>query len=79
MRMRQDIAEIEEAFYEEAVADREGREGLYRAAERRARGRHAEKPLKRGSLRFGRVLLTLIATAARVTSVLVQAVYWVMT
>ena len=78
MRMRQDIAEIEEAFYEEAAADRERRERLYREAEMRARRRHAHKTHKRGSLRFFMVLLTLIATAVLVTVVMFQALYWVM-
>jgi cell division septal protein FtsQ len=78
MRMRQDIAEIEEAFFEEAVADRERRERLYVEAERRARRRHEEKTHKRGSLRFLLVLLTLFGTAVLVTILMFQALYWVM-
>ncbi len=78
MKMRQDIAEIEEAFYEEAAADRERRERLYRDAEMRARRRQAHKTHKQGSLRFFLVLLTLIATAVLVTVVMFQALYWVM-
>ncbi len=78
MRMRQSIAEIEQAFAEETAEDRERRERLYREAESRARRRQAERTHKRGSLRFFLVLLTLIATAVLVTVVMFQALYWVM-
>jgi hypothetical protein len=78
MRMRQSIAEIERAFVEESAEDRERRERLYREAALRARRRHAEKTHKRGSMRFALVLLTLIGTAAAVTILMFQALYWVM-
>jgi len=78
MRMRQSIAEIEQAFVEESVEDRERRERLYREAEARARRRHAERTHKQGSLRFLLVLLTLLGTAVLVTVLMFQALYWVM-
>ncbi len=78
MRMRQSIAEIEQAFVEETAEDRERHERLYREAEQRARRRRAERTHKRGSLRFVLVLLTLVATAVLVTILMFQALYWVM-
>ena len=76
--MAQSIAEIEQAFVEESVEDRERRERLYREAEARARRRHVERTHKRGSLRFLLVLLTLLGTAVLVTVIMFQALYWVM-
>ena len=46
MRMRQSLAEIEEAFVEEIEEDRERRERLARRAERRTRQRHIERAHK---------------------------------
>jgi hypothetical protein len=67
MRMRQSLAEIEEAFVEEIEEGRERRERLARRAETRSRQRHIEKSHKRGSMRFALLVLTLIATAVIVT------------
>jgi membrane glycosyltransferase len=78
MRMRQSIAEIEEAFFEEIEEDRERRERLRRHAEERARRRHAVKTHRRGSLRFFLLVLTLIATAVVVTIAMFQTLYYVM-
>jgi cell division septal protein FtsQ len=78
MRMRQSIADIEQAFFEEIEEDRERRERLRRHAEERSRRRHAVKTHRRGSLRYALVLLTLIATAVLVTIVMFQALYYTM-
>jgi cell division septal protein FtsQ len=78
MRMRQSIAEIEEAFFEEIEEDRERQERLRRHAEQRSRRRRAVKTHRRGSMRFALVLLTLIATAVIVTIVMFQTLYIVM-
>jgi cell division septal protein FtsQ len=78
MRMRQSIAEIEQAFFEEIEEDRERRERLRRHAEERSRRRHAVKTHRRGSLRYLLVLLTLIGTAVLVTIVMFQALYYTM-
>jgi cell division septal protein FtsQ len=78
MRMRQSIADIEEAFFEEIEEDRERRERLRRHAEQRSRRRHAVKTQRQGSLRFAFVLLTLIATAILVTVAMFQALYYMM-
>ena len=78
MRMRQSIAEIEEAFFEEINEDRERQERLRRHAEQRSRRRRASKTHRRGSLRFAIVLLTLLATAVVVAIAMFQTLYYVM-
>ena len=78
MRMRQSLAEIEEAFAEEIEEDRERRERLVRRAEQRARRRHIERTHKHGSMRFALLVLTLIATAVIVTIAMFQTLYYVM-
>jgi len=78
MRMRQSIAEIEDAFFEEIEEDRERNERLRRHAEQRARHRHAARTSRHGTLRFSLVLLTLIATAVVVTIVMFNTLYYVM-
>jgi hypothetical protein len=78
MRMRQSIAEIEEAFFEQIEEDRERQRRLRRHAEQRSRRRHAVKTHRRGSMRFAFVLLTLIATAVIVAIAMFQTLYIVM-
>ena len=78
MRMRQSLAEIEEAFVEEIEEDRERRERLARRADMRSRRRHIEKTHKAGSMRFALLVLTLIATAVVVTIAMFQTLYYVM-
>jgi hypothetical protein len=78
MRMRQSLAEIEEAFFEEIEEDRERRERLRHHAERRARMRHATRARRHGNLRFVLLFLTLLGTAAVVTVAMFQTLYYVM-
>jgi membrane glycosyltransferase len=78
LRMRQSLAEIEEAFVEEIEEDRERRERLVRRAEQRSRQRHIERRQKHGSMRFALLVLTLLATAVVVTIVMFQTLYYVM-
>ena len=78
MRMRQSIAEIEEAFFEEINEDRERQERLRRHAEQRSRRRRAVKTRRQGSFRFAIVLLTLLATAIVVAIAMFQTLYYVM-
>jgi hypothetical protein len=78
MRMRQSIAEIEEAFSEEIEEDRERRERLRRHAEQRTRRRRTTRVNRRGSLRFALLVLTLIGTAVVVTIAMFQTLYYVM-
>jgi hypothetical protein len=72
MRMRQSVAEIEQAFFEEIEEDRERRERLRRRAEQRQLQRHRERTHRRGSMRFGMLVVILLGTAAAVT----YAMFW---
>ncbi len=78
MRMRQSIAEIEEAFFEEIEEDRERRERLRRHAQQREARRRVERTHRQGSLRFALVLLTLLATAIIVAIAMFETLYYVM-
>ncbi|MDW5594952.1 hypothetical protein VSS74_11415 [Conexibacter stalactiti] len=78
MRMRQSLAQFEQAFYEESMVDRARRERLANTAQQRARKRELEKIHKRGSFRFALLVLTLIATAVIVTIVMFRTLYIVM-
>ena len=78
MRMRQSLADLESAFFEETAEDRERRERLHRTALRRSRQRELDRVHKRGSVRFFLLVLTLIATAVLVTVAMFQALYYVM-
>jgi hypothetical protein len=75
MRMRQSVAEIEEAFAHETSREREQRESVRRAAELRTRKRQAERRNKRGFARFVLLAFTLIMTAAIVTVVMFRTLY----
>jgi hypothetical protein len=78
MRMRQSLAEIEEAFFEEIEEDRERRERLRRHAEQRARHRRVARTHRHGTLRFALVMLVLLATAVIVTIAMFRVLYIVM-
>jgi len=72
MRMRQSVAEIEEAFFEEIEEDRERRERLRRRAEQRQKARHRERTHRRGSMRFFALVMLLLGTAVGVTIAMFQ-------
>jgi hypothetical protein len=78
MRMRQSIAEIEDAFFEEIEEDRERRERLRRRAERRQLQRHAQRTRRLGSMRFFLLVLVLLGTAAVVTVAMFQTLYYLL-
>jgi hypothetical protein len=78
MKMRQSIAHFEQAFHEEAYADRERREALRRQAVLRSRQRVIERKHSRGRLRFFALVLVLIATAVGVTILMFQTLIWAM-
>jgi hypothetical protein len=75
MKMRQSLAEWEQDFREEAELDRDRREKLRRAAVRRSRVRTHERALKRSSMRYWVLVLTLIATALIVTAAMFETLY----
>ena len=68
MRMRQSIAEIEEAFFEEIEEDRERRERLVRHARQREARRRAERTHRQGGRGLGHRPRTPVPPARRVTS-----------
>ena len=72
MRMRQSIAQFEEAFREEAADSIERREHLRKRSAHRARVRRVHRSRKAGKLRFTLLALTLIATAVVVTIVMFE-------
>jgi len=75
MKMRQSLADWEQAFVKEVTLDRHRRDSLRRTSEQRAFKRDLEKRHKRGSLRFALLVLTLIATVVIVTAVMFRTLY----
>ncbi|HXD54264.1 MAG TPA: hypothetical protein VN618_05890 [Solirubrobacteraceae bacterium] len=75
MKMRQSLAEWEQAFVKEISLDRHRRDSLRRQAEQRTIKREVEKRHKRGFVRFWLLVLTLILTAVVVTVVMFRTLY----
>ena len=78
MRMRQSIAEIEDAFFDEIEEDRERREHLKRRSERRQLERQANRRHRHGSMRFVLLVLVLLGTAVLVTWAMFATLYYVL-
>ena len=78
MKMRQSLAQLEQAFFEEIALDRRRREHLRQSAAQRSRQRRLERIHKQGSLRYWLLALTLIATAVVVTVAMFETLYYVM-
>ena len=78
MKMRQSLNQLERAFVEETVLDRDRRESLRRTAERRAAKRRSERAIKQGKSRFIVLSLTLVATAVIVSLVMFRALYLIL-
>ena len=75
MRMRQSLAQIEEAFAEETAADRSRRLELIRNTEQRAVRRDVERRHRHGTVRFVLLALSLVLTAVVVTVIMFRALY----
>jgi hypothetical protein len=75
MKMKQSLAEFEQAMARELSLDRRRRDSLRRTAEQRTLKREVERRHKRGSVRFVLLVLTLILTAAIVTAVMFRTLY----
>ena len=75
MKMRQSLADWEQAFVKEISLDRKRRDSLRRTTEQRAIKRDLEKRHKRGSFRYAMLVLTLIMTAMVVTVVMFRTLY----
>ena len=78
MRMRQSIAEIEDAFFDEIEEDRERRERLRKRAQRRQLERQAKRTHRHGTMRFALLVLVLLGTAVLVTWVMFATLYYVL-
>ena len=72
MRMRQSLAQFEEAFREEAADSIVRRERLRKEAAQRSRVRRVERTRKQGSLRFTFLALSIVVTAVIVTIVMFE-------
>ncbi len=73
MRMRQSLAQFEEAFREEAAESVVRRERLRKQSAQRSRWRRVERSRKAGKFRFVLLGLSLVATAVVVTWAMFQA------
>lgn len=78
MAVKESLAQFEQAFVEETYADRERREAVERQVAARADQRRRQRVHRRGRLRFLMLVLVLIATAALVTVVMFETLYYVM-
>ena len=78
MKMRQSLAQLEQAFRHETQRDRSHRENLRRHAARRSRVRTHEREKKRSSVRFWILVLSLIATAVIVTVAMFETLYYLL-
>jgi hypothetical protein len=78
MKMRQSLNQLERAFVEETVLDRDRRESLRRTAERRTAKRRSERAIRQGKSRFIVLSVTLVATAVIVSVVMFRALYLIL-
>jgi len=77
-KMKQSLAELEQAFVEEIHEDRARRNSLRRRAIMRSQQRRLDQVHKRGTARFIVLVLVLLATAAIVTVAMFRTLYIVM-
>jgi hypothetical protein len=75
MKMKQSLADWEQAFVKEITLDRRRRGELRRQAEQRTFKREVEKRHKRGFVRFWLLVMALILTAVIVTVVMFRTLY----
>ena len=78
MRMRQSIAEIEDAFFDEIEEDRERRERLRKRSQRRQMERQAKRRHRHGTMRFVLLVMVLLWTAMFVTWAMFATLYYVL-
>ena len=77
MRMRQSLAQFEEAFREEAEESVVRRESLRHQAAHRSRTRRVERRERAGTLRFIGLCAAIILTAVLVTIVMFEVLAYV--
>src|SRR5215218_4659704 len=78
MKMRQSLAQLEQAFFEETAQDRVRRERLRETATQRSRQRRIQRVHKHGNWRFAFLVLSIVVTAAVVTIAMFETLYYVM-
>ena len=78
MKMRQSLAQLEQAFFEETTQDRARRERLRETAVQRTRQRHLERVHKHGSWRFAFLVLSIVVTAVVVTVAMFETLFYAM-
>lgn len=78
MRMRQSLAQLEEAFSQEIHLERVRRHSLRHTASERSRHRRLARQHKHGSVRFMLLAMAIVATAIVVTVVMFETLYAVM-
>jgi anti-sigma-K factor RskA len=78
MKMRQSLAQLEQAFFEETTQDRVRRERLRETATQRSRQRRLQRVHKHGSWRFAFLALSIVVTAVVVTIAMFETLYYVM-
>ena len=79
MKMRQSLAQIEQAFIYETQLEERQSERLLRHVHVRSRIRNVEREKKRSSIRFYLLVLSLIATALIVTAAMFETLYLLLT
>jgi len=79
LKMRQSLAQIEQAFIYETQLEERQSERLLRHVHVRSRKRTVEREKKRSSIRFYLLALSLIATALIVTAVMFETLYLLLT
>ena len=77
MRMRQSLAQFEEAFREEAEESVVRRENLRRQAAQRSRTRRVERRERAGTLRFVGLCAAIVLTAVLVTIVMFEVLAYI--
>ncbi len=78
MSVRESLHQLEQAFVEETIADRERREALQRQVVTRSRRREIQRENRKGLARFVLLVTVLIATAVLVTVAMFETLFLVM-
>lgn len=78
MSVRENLHQLEQAFVEETIADRERRDALQRQVVTRSRRRGIQRENRKGLARFVLLCLVLIATAVLVTVAMFETLFLVM-
>jgi hypothetical protein len=78
LRMRQSVAQYEEAFEQEMALERRRREQLRKRATNRSRARRIEQVESKGSIRFGVLLVCLTITVVTVVIAMFELLSWLL-